>query len=1076
MSIISAMEFEMSAVRYMLDDEHPSLPPKEGDPNKYFLGDLGGHNVVLAWLPEKQGKSAAAHVAANLQRSFPSVMWRLFVGIGGGAPSGNHDIRLGDVVVSKPSGQHNGIVQYDLGKQTEDGFTSKGILVPQPSALVLVVDAMISNQRANRTNVNQYLLEFFRKNEGIYYRRSSNEPDHLYQEDCKHNPAHSTCVGCDHSKIQARPPRQSEHPEIHYGLVASGDSVIKNTARKKEIIQQFGDVLCFEMEVAGVATELPCITIRGISDYADSHKNDRWHMYAAATAAATAKELLSHLDIDSKKQSADALANPIPGTLKAPDFKTWAQEIFPSEEIPTSVAANIAPRIEPTQDDETKCHRVGGHQINGTDAARPGTDTEINLDEQTLPSRRRNSLNTNPELIPNQTEHAFEEPLVEIPTLSTTRFQPVPKYESRRSSIFYDPRSLSAGEPASFTLAMPFGSSNVQLAAAEKLQADARAAYRKGNYQLAIDKFTEVDTTRFVTRNVAMDMQPPIMMALLDGRAAAYEKAERPKLALKDAKTMMGYEKANPKGAPYTSTRTRLIIGLVEVQGYLRAGKVLHLMDKPSVAIDIYKLGLKHVAPSDPNVGLLKGILDKAVAKQTTASQAAAVKNRYDPMQVLPLELLEMVLQNLTFRAIVALQRVSRVWHAVISGNARFWTTLDFTGARKPVGKTALKKYISQSKYALTRAVVNRIQGFSDTTLVDMVTMCKELEYLKLMDGFFGSSLTHAVGLARSLRVLVLRCQIPYGTLEGLLGPEMVLEELECWQLGPVRVRSEMKFGNREPCRSLKRLLINFADPDGKDSDRRVALDELVAALPNVEELQLNKIACIGTGVIDMTSLSKLRVFACRHSRFIEKQITYPPSLQVLDLANSSTVLTDMAIAAAVASDDQPDLRPPQAGLRRLNLTKTRVPLALLHLLLPPGDAGALTHLRVGWSRDVGFAQLYDGYFSHNALAALEELSVEGDYEFRDSSLPTLYPLPGIKRVNFSWTSVTSSGVWRFLRSSKSAEAGVLEEMVLNGRERMSEDVKALATTAGVRIVQVPEGSREWQVMQGEDAGPFARV
>ena len=33
--------------------------------------------------------------------------------------------------------------------------------------------------------------------------------------------------------------------------------------------------------------------IRGICDYADSHKNKQWQGYAAATAAAYAKELLS---------------------------------------------------------------------------------------------------------------------------------------------------------------------------------------------------------------------------------------------------------------------------------------------------------------------------------------------------------------------------------------------------------------------------------------------------------------------------------------------------------------------------------------------------------------------------------------------------------------------------------------------------------------------------------------------------------------------------------------------------------------------------------------------------------------
>jgi hypothetical protein len=52
-------------------------------------------------------------------------------------------------------------------------------------------------------------------------------------------------------------------------------------------------ILCVEMEAAGLMDEFPCLVIRGICDYADSHKNKRWQPYAAATAAAYAKELLS---------------------------------------------------------------------------------------------------------------------------------------------------------------------------------------------------------------------------------------------------------------------------------------------------------------------------------------------------------------------------------------------------------------------------------------------------------------------------------------------------------------------------------------------------------------------------------------------------------------------------------------------------------------------------------------------------------------------------------------------------------------------------------------------------------------
>ncbi|CEO59881.1 Putative WD domain-containing protein [Penicillium brasilianum] len=45
------------------------------------------------------------------------------------------------------------------------------------------------------------------------------------------------------------------------------------------------------MEAAGLLNNFPCSVIRGICDYADSHKNKEWQGYAAAVAAAYAKEL-----------------------------------------------------------------------------------------------------------------------------------------------------------------------------------------------------------------------------------------------------------------------------------------------------------------------------------------------------------------------------------------------------------------------------------------------------------------------------------------------------------------------------------------------------------------------------------------------------------------------------------------------------------------------------------------------------------------------------------------------------------------------------------------------------------------
>jgi nucleoside phosphorylase len=80
---------------------------------------------------------------------------------------------------------------------------------------------------------------------------------------------------------------------VHYGLIASGNQVIKDASFRDKINKRLGGgVLCFEMEAAGLMNNFPCVVIRGICDYADSHKNKDWQEHAAAVAAAFAKELL----------------------------------------------------------------------------------------------------------------------------------------------------------------------------------------------------------------------------------------------------------------------------------------------------------------------------------------------------------------------------------------------------------------------------------------------------------------------------------------------------------------------------------------------------------------------------------------------------------------------------------------------------------------------------------------------------------------------------------------------------------------------------------------------------------------
>jgi len=70
------------------------------------------------------------------------------------------------------------------------------------------------------------------------------------------------------------------------------------------------DVLCFEMEAAGLMNHFPCLVIRGICDYSDSHKNKEWQGYAAMAAAAYAKDLLSRIApnrVEAEKRASELL-------------------------------------------------------------------------------------------------------------------------------------------------------------------------------------------------------------------------------------------------------------------------------------------------------------------------------------------------------------------------------------------------------------------------------------------------------------------------------------------------------------------------------------------------------------------------------------------------------------------------------------------------------------------------------------------------------------------------------------------------------------------------------------------------
>ena len=134
--------------------------------------------------------------------------------------------------------------------------------------------------------------------------------DSLFQADYLHQEPASdgVCTECDLEYREQRLERTTNDPDIHFGLIGSGNLIIRD-ATKRELLREKHGVLCAEMEAAGVMTDFPCLVVRGISDYCDSHKNKVWQDYAAATSAACARELLNIIDTGEIDSTPRALGN-----------------------------------------------------------------------------------------------------------------------------------------------------------------------------------------------------------------------------------------------------------------------------------------------------------------------------------------------------------------------------------------------------------------------------------------------------------------------------------------------------------------------------------------------------------------------------------------------------------------------------------------------------------------------------------------------------------------------------------------------------------------------------------------------
>ena len=310
---VCALPVEVVAAKAMLDCIHADLPadPTANDNNNYVLGSLNGHNLVLAYPTlGVYGTTSVADVATQLRASFKFVRFSLMVGIGGGVPGMKEDIRLGDIVVSKSMVGRPGLVQYNFGEEcAEDQFISGKVLDQLSATLLTAMSKAETADIFNESQIPLYISKIVHE-EPLTFAHPGPEQDILFDSNYDHTtiePAENGCNHCNPNRICQRKPRETQNPIVHYGLVASGHSLICHGTTRDKLAREQG-ILCFETEAAELMDAAQCLIIRGICDYADSHRSKLWHAYAAAVAAAYAKEVLSFIPAAPKSMSVVANA------------------------------------------------------------------------------------------------------------------------------------------------------------------------------------------------------------------------------------------------------------------------------------------------------------------------------------------------------------------------------------------------------------------------------------------------------------------------------------------------------------------------------------------------------------------------------------------------------------------------------------------------------------------------------------------------------------------------------------------------------------------------------------------------
>ena len=320
--ILCALPLESRAVRGIFDeidgfDNDSHFTKASTDTGSYTAGKIGPHRVVLGHLPG-MGLVDTANFASKFLSSFSRLQLVMLVGVCGGSPwdDEKHEIILGDVIIGKTA------ISSDPGRLYQDGLQSRGgkenILGRQSPEIRGFINKLESCKKPLRDNTARYLSQLLAKPEFQMSPYPGSDKDKLFRHEyvhkhydsrdcyCKH--PHKSCeaaretlcnrLGCDSKYLLQRSRLKSQvptSPALHFGTMASSNTVIKYATYRERMFRK-EKAIGFDMESAAVWEYLPTVIVKGVCDYADSHKNKLWQDYAAASAAACTRAILDFWD------------------------------------------------------------------------------------------------------------------------------------------------------------------------------------------------------------------------------------------------------------------------------------------------------------------------------------------------------------------------------------------------------------------------------------------------------------------------------------------------------------------------------------------------------------------------------------------------------------------------------------------------------------------------------------------------------------------------------------------------------------------------------------------------------------